>query len=132
MTEVHMTDCTSLSDFQRLVAPLTVSRHMNHFFKEKTFFYSQGYQPDGYEARYLTSDTQIIALWVSAKNNWVRDSYGTYVERAYRRKGLASLLWAHEPLSNIQGTSCSTAGYRFLSALKQKRRNITFVDCRQA
>ena len=134
MTEVHMVTCRSLAEFKSLVAPLTMSRHMAHFFDQKTNFSSRWNQPaEGYQALYLTSGTQVIALWISEKFYERRISYGTYVERAHRRSGLASLLWAHEKThaAGIQGSSCTTPGYRFLSALKRKQRNVSFTDCRE-
>lgn len=130
---VHTVTCRSLAEFKSLVAPLTVSRHMTHFFEQKTNFSTPWYRPEGYEARYLTSGTHVIALWISAERVEHRVSYGTYVENTYRRSGLASLLWAHEKTcASIQGASCTTPGYRFLSALKRKQRNVSFADCRQA
>lgn len=98
------------------------------FFDNITHFNSGWFQRP-YDVSYLEKDTQVVAMWVSRRHFDYRTSHGTYVERKYRRQGLASLLWS-TCKETVEGASCTSSGYGFLSALSKARENVVFGDYR--
>ena len=98
-----------------------VSRYLVAFYEDKVNFGS-----DEIMFAYMVQGTQVVAVWACDEDN--RISVGTYVERKFRRKGLASRLWAAQPLVK-KGLSCSNAGWSFLNHL-HKTRGVTVIDVR--
>lgn len=134
--EVRTLTCVDMHEFQQLVAPLKMSRHMVQFFSERTDFpvkdsdvrwnlWKASRVPATHDVCYLVQDDQVIALWISKLRQGIRVSGGTYVERKHRRKGFASLLWSSAK-EHTQGYSCTDYGYGFLSALAKRRTNVSF------
>lgn len=102
-----------------------LSRHMLSFFRNKC---SIDMALD-LRAACIVEDGVVVAMWLYVDETFAVESYGTYVERKYRRQGLASLLWKSVP-SRIKGVSCSNDGFKFLSAMKKGGMRVHFYDVR--
>lgn len=105
---------------------LRLSRNMEHFFRTKCSIASAVHL----RATYIAEDGVVIAMWLHEGGRYSVESYGTYVERRHRRRGLASLLWESASDRIVEGVSCSNDGFKFLSAMGKVNKKVRFHDIR--
>lgn len=112
------------------IETVSYARSMSHWMRK--FLDEKALVKKATECVIATEDGVVVGVFVFAVNRRVLDACGTYVERRYRRRGIARAMWdlavhdarqnpAHrEHISELYVVTMTRLGARFVEAVKSR------------